>query len=186
MRGESEVAVIASPQIIKGDSGSGGRPLLRGARTAGWSLVCLLILATGALGVYIHTGHGAVTPVLTGSMRPGISPGDAVVTQRVPVSSLRVGDIIVFKPPGATLARVHRIASLGPAKTGIAITTKGDANNAGDPWGRIVLRGTSYRVQFTIPKVGYLVDGGMRWLITGFVLMFGLLIGRMTWKYVRA
>jgi signal peptidase I len=148
-------------------------------------MVCLLILATGALGVFIHTGHGAVTPVLTGSMRPGIQPGDAVVTQRVAVKSLHVGDIIVFTPPGATLARVHRIKSLEIVKAGIAVITKGDANNAVDPWGQIVLKGTSYRVQFTIPKVGYLVNGGLRWLITGLVLMFGAVIGRMTWKYVR-
>jgi hypothetical protein len=83
------------------------------------------------------------------------------------------------------LARVHRIKSLEIVKAGIAVITKGDANNAVDPWGQIVLKGTSYRVQFTIPKVGYLVNGGLRWLITGLVLMFGAVIGRMTWKYVR-
>jgi signal peptidase len=146
----------------------------------------LLILAAAALGVYIHTGHGAVSPVLTGSMRPGIQPGDAVVTRRVAVSSLHVGDIVVFMPPGATLARVHRIHSLEQVKGGIAVITKGDANNATDPWGRILLKGTAYRVQFVIPKMGWLVNGGLRWLITGLVFMFAVIVGRMTWKYVRA
>jgi signal peptidase I len=181
------VAAIALPRRQKPVN---SRSLFHQLRVWGsralWGLVILLIAAAGALGVYVHTGHGAVSPVLSGSMRPGISPGDAVVTTRVSVSSLHKGDIIVFTPPGATLARVHRIASLAPAKGGIAVTTKGDANSDIDPWGRVILKGTAYRVQFTIPDIGWLVDGGLRWVITGLVIMFGLVVGRMTWKYVRA
>ncbi len=166
-----------------------GPPLKRVRHYAnhlGWALLCLLILTVGALGVFIHTGHGAVTPVLTGSMRPGIQPGDAVVTHSVPVTSLHKGDVIVFRPPGEKLARVHRIYSIKPDKGGVAVVTKGDANNITDPWGRILLKGHALKLAFVIPKVGYIVNGGLRWLIAGLVFMFAAVIGRMTWKYVRS
>jgi signal peptidase I len=64
-----------------------------------WVFLALFVLGIGGLAVYTHTGHGAFTPVLSGSMQPGIQAGDVVVTNRVPVTSLHVGDIIVFIPP---------------------------------------------------------------------------------------
>jgi signal peptidase len=180
------MAVVALPRVGRDH----GRPrLTQLRRLAGqlvWVLLSLLILSAAGLGIFIHTGHGAVTPVLTGSMRPGIQPGDAVVTRSVPVSSLHKGDIIVFRPPGQTLARVHRIYSIAPAKGGVDVVTKGDANNAPDPWGRILLKGHTLKLAFVIPKVGYVVNGGLRWLIAGLVFMFGAIIARMTWKYVRS
>lgn len=181
------MAVVALPRLGR-DHG----PRLKRLRHRGgqfiWGLLCLLILSTAALGVFIHTGHGAVTPVLSGSMRPGIQPGDAVVTTSVPVTSLHKGDVIVFKPPGQTLARVHRIYSIAPAKGGgVDVVTKGDANSIPDPWGRILIKGHVLKLAFVIPKVGWLVNGGaLRWLITGLVFMCAVLITRMTWKYVRS
>ena len=151
-----------------------------------WSLLTLLVVATAALGVYTHTGHGHLTPVLTGSMRPGIQPGDVVVTQRVSVASLHVGDIVVFMPPGGKVAKVHRIHTLQQASDGIVMTTKGDANNVTDPWGKVTMKGDAYKVAFVIPKVGWLVNGGVRWLILGFVLVGAALITRWTWQYVRS
>jgi signal peptidase I len=151
-----------------------------------WSLITLLVVATAALGIYTHTGHGHLTPVLTGSMRPGIQPGDVVVTHRVPVTSLHVGDIVVFMPPGANIAKVHRIHTLQKAGNSIVVTNKGDANNATDPWGKIIMKGNAYKVAFTIPKVGWLVNGGLRWIILGFVLVGAAFITRWTWQYVRS
>lgn len=153
----------------------------------GWALLTLLIAAIAALGVYVHTGHGSLTPVLTGSMRPGIEPGDVVVTHKVSVSSLHVGDIVVFMPPGATLARVHRIHSLQKVSGGrIIVTTEGDANNAIDPWNKIYMKGDTYKVAFVIPKAGWLVNGGLRWVILAFIFVGAALITRWTWKYVRS
>lgn len=152
-----------------------------------WAALTLLIAGVGALGIFTHTGHGHLTPVLTGSMRPGIQPGDVVVTKRVPVESLKIGDIVVFVPPGQQLARVHRIQTLDRENSGtIQITTKGDANNAVDPWHKISMRGDAYEVSFVIPKAGWLVSGGLRWLILGFVFVGAGLIARWTWQYVRS
>jgi signal peptidase len=159
----------------------------RAVSNISWVLLTVLITATAALGIYTHTGQGHLTPVLTGSMRPGINPGDVVLTKRVPVTSLHTGDIVVFMPPGQQLARVHRIHSLEKASTGgIVVTTKGDANNVIDPWHEISMRGDAYRVVFVIPKAGWLVSGGLRWLILGFVFVGAALIARWTWQYVRS
>jgi len=152
-----------------------------------WAFLALFVLGIGGLAVYTHTGHGALTPVLSGSMQPGIQAGDVVVTHRVPVASLHVGDIIVFIPPGSTQARVHRIATLEKAPGGIAVTTKGDHNSAADPWGKVIIKGNTYKVAFVVPKIGWLVgNGGLRWLMTGFVFFAAAIVARWTWKYVRS
>lgn len=130
---------------------SRGRTGLRSQLTTG-------LLIAGGLGV-VAAGfafRGAdlhIQTVLSGSMRPTISPGDLAITQGVPVESLRVGDVIVFAPPDGTKPVLHRIAS----REGDALTTKGDANSVADPW-RISLQGpTGYRLLLVVPLVGWLV-----------------------------
>jgi len=67
---------------------------------------------TGIVGV--ASGAWQVRPILSGSMRPGFPVGGVVVTQRVPLDSLHVGDVVVFHiphDPGATYLRPpHRVA----------------------------------------------------------------------------
>jgi signal peptidase len=121
-------------------------------------LVDLLLLAAGvailAGGIAFHIADLHVQTVLTGSMRPTVSPGDLAITQGVPVSSLRAGDVIVFTPPAETQFVLHRIAS----REGDVITTKGDANNVADPW-RVTLQGaTGYRLAFVVPYLGWLTE----------------------------
>jgi signal peptidase I len=118
-------------------------------------LVSLALLVV-AVGVGVRTGNVHLDPVLSGSMRP-IAPGDLAVTRRVPTSSLQVGDVIVFYPPGETATpKMHRIVTLARAGAVTTVTTKGDANNAVDPWGPVTLRDTSaYRLAAVVPKVGW-------------------------------
>lgn len=120
----------------------------------------LLVAALTALaaGIAVFTLHLQLRPVLSGSMRPGYQPGDLAVVRPVDAAELGVGDVIVYHPPGqAEEAVMHRIASLEREAEDIWITTKGDANDAADPWGRARLRGdTAYRVIAVIPKAGYL------------------------------
>jgi signal peptidase len=119
----------------------------------------LLVAALTALaaGVAVFALHLQLRPVLSGSMRPGYQPGDLAVVRPVDAADLEVGDVIVYHPPGeAEEAVMHRIASLERDAEDIWVTTKGDANDAEDPWGRARLRGdTAYRVVAVIPKVGY-------------------------------
>lgn len=119
-----------------------------------WLIVALGLIAVG-VGILVFVANLHFQTVTSGSMRPTISPGDVAVTQAVPVSSLKVGDVIVFYPPGVTAEPVmHRIVSL---ENGL-IKTRGDANNADDPW-QVTLTGTtSYRMVAVVPFIGWLIE----------------------------
>lgn len=117
-----------------------------------------LLLAAGATvlatGIGFRVADLHVQTVLSGSMRPTVSPGDLAITQGVPVDSLRVGDVIAFTPPNESRTVLHRIVTL---QDGV-ITTRGDANNVGDPW-RATLAGTAaYRLAFVVPFLGWLTE----------------------------
>jgi signal peptidase len=136
-------------------------------------LLTVLIVAVGVIGVsvgilvFVNNLH--FQTVTSGSMRPTISPGDVAVTQTVAVSSLKVGDVIVFFPPTSTTEPVmHRIVSL---VNGV-ITTRGDANNVNDPW-QVTLTGTTaYRMVAVVPFIGWLTE-----LQRPALIVAGLLVG---------
>ena len=135
----------------------------------------MVLSAFGALafaGYQVKTGQWHATPVLSGSMRPGVQPGDVVVTQRVPVSDLHVRDVVVFYPPNETRQQtVHRIVKLTVKGGTTSITTWGDANLVADP-GISSLKGTTaYRMVRVVPLAGYpavwLQNGGRGLLAIG-------------------
>lgn len=129
-----------------------GRPSRRSRVVTGLLLVAgVAVLAVG-IGFRLAGFH--IQTVLTGSMRPTISPGDLAITQNVPVSSLSVGNVIVFIPPTQSTPVMHRIASLD----GGVITTKGDANNVTDPWHLTLQGATAYRLVFVVPYLGWLTE----------------------------
>jgi signal peptidase len=133
--------------------------VLRQTRRVGGALGTLLLAVLAAFTIATATGWLAVTPVLSGSMRPGFNPGDAMLTERVAATSLHVGDIVNVKvPPNAGGGqRVHRIVAIRHEGTDIAIQTKGDANTVTDS-GWIVLKGDQYRTLARLPYVGWIVD----------------------------
>jgi signal peptidase len=118
-------------------------------------LVVVVLVAVGAVAA-VATGSYQARPVLTGSMRPGLPVGGVVVTKRVPLSSLKVRDVIVFhRPDIPTDLVVHRIIAMNQVGGSLVIQTQGDNNPIADPW-KVTLRGaTAYRAQFSVPLVGY-------------------------------
>jgi signal peptidase len=136
-------------------------------------IVALGVLAVG-MGILVLVAGLHFQTVTSGSMRPTISPGDLAVTQAVPVSSLKVGDVIVFYPPGGgTEPVLHRIVSL---ENGL-IKTRGDANNVDDPW-QVTLTGTTaYRMVAVVPFVGWLIELQRPALIVaGLLIVLGILL----------
>jgi signal peptidase I len=133
---------------------SWGDLLLRGVRTAALLLVVLAAVASVAA---VLSGRYQARPVLSGSMRPGLPVGGVVVTERVPISSLKVRDVIVFhRPDNPGELVVHRIIALRHHGADTVILTQGDNNQVRDPW-HVTLQGaTAYRAQFSVPWVGYL------------------------------
>jgi signal peptidase I len=132
---------------------------MRLVRRLGGALVTLMLAVLASLTIGTATGWLAVTPVLSGSMRPGYNPGDAMLTERVSPTSLHVGDIVNVKvPPKAGGGqRVHRIVAIRRQGNDVAIQTRGDANNVTDP-GWIVLKGDQYRTVARLPYLGWVVN----------------------------
>ena len=136
-------------------------------------LLTVLIVAVGvigvAVGILVFVANLHFQTVTSGSMRPTISPGDVAVTQAVPANSLKVGDVIVFYPPGVTSEPVmHRIVSMVNGE----VRTRGDANNVDDPW-QVTLSGTTaYRMVAVVPFIGWLTE-----LQRPALIIAGLLVG---------
>ncbi|MGD0881312.1 MAG: signal peptidase I [Acidimicrobiales bacterium] len=122
-------------------------------------LVAVCALA-GLAAVGTISGWWRMDTVLTGSMRPGIQPGDVEILRPEPVSALRVGQIVAFHPPKDTFTVTHRVIAIrrGTGRdAGLWITTKGDANNVKDPWGSVRILGHSvWVVTGAIPSIGFL------------------------------
>lgn len=131
-----------------------GRKLTAAAKVV---LVAALLAVAAIPCVALVRGSWMVTPVLSGSMRPGLAVGGVAISQRVPVSSLAVRDVIVFRSPSDPSQQyVHRIVRLQRTASGAAlINTQGDANTVRDPW-TLTIRGSyAYRVRWSLPLIGY-------------------------------
>lgn len=167
-----------------------GRTVVIGTRSP-WldRLVTVLMVAVALLLVALvfamRVGDLHFMTVLSGSMRPTMSPGDVAVTQPVDVSSLRVGDAIAFYPPGETAPVLHRITSIESSPDGVVITTRGDANPVDDEW-HITLQGvTAYRLVAVIPFIGWLTElRSLAFICAG--LLIGLWVLLELRKEVRA
>jgi signal peptidase I len=120
----------------------------------------LLLAVLGGAGICAFAlvqGTWQVTPVLSGSMRPGFSVGGAVISQRVPVDSLTVREVIVFSDPFKPSEQiVHRIVRITKNSSGqLLFNTQGDANTVRDPWTLTIKGDHIYRVRWTVPLLGY-------------------------------
>jgi signal peptidase len=119
-------------------------------------LLGAFVVVTGVL--YIRLADIHLQPVLSGSMRPTIQPGDLAVTQGTPLTNLASGNVIAFYPPGSTEATLHRVATVSASGGDRVITTKGDANNAADPWTARIVDPTVYRLVAVVPLLGWFTE----------------------------
>jgi signal peptidase I len=128
--------------------------------------LALLVVIPALLGYkrYVVNGH---------SMETAIPYASVTWEKSVPVSDLKVGDVITFKPPAeynVSELVTHRIVSVEKQSNGEpAFRTKGDNNDSPDPWTIVLDASTQPRVQFHIPYVGYLYialsSGWVRFLV---------------------
>lgn len=112
--------------------------------------------------------------MLTGSMAPLINPGDVVVTVPTPITDVKVGDIITYHiPVEDQRVETHRITEISTtADGGVAVQTKGDANNGIDPWIATLQGQTVDKQVTTIPYVGNAIRA-LREPIVMNILMYG-------------
>jgi len=129
-------------------------------RTARRIMAWLLIAGVGSVALAVALpyafGYKSFT-VMSGSMEPAISTGDMVVEETIAPRDARVSDVVTFKDPeheGRLVThRLKRVRFEG----GVArMVTKGDANNTVERW-NVPADGSIGRVEYAVPKVGYIV-----------------------------
>ena len=98
--------------------------------------------------------HLGVRAVLTGSMRPDYGPGAVLLTERIPVSTVKPGMVVLFIPPGEHNEFAHRVTTVTGPKTDPVITTKGDANKVPDPWHARIDAPYVSQVIGSVPDIG--------------------------------
>ena len=132
-------------------------PRSRGSRiltVVVFSLIALVATAT----VTSAIGLWRAEVVLSGSMRPQIPPGSIELFLPEPTKDLRIGQVVAFHPPKASFVVTHRVIGIDKSH-GVWITTKGDANNTANPWGKVhVEGGTVWVVHGVIPDLGYVTS----------------------------
>lgn len=153
-----------------------GRPRRVRRLLSNAALVVVLVL-TGLGAAAVFSGQYQVRPILSGSMRPGLALGGVVVTERVPISALKVRDVVVFHRPDRPEELVaHRIVLLTPGASGLLVKTQGDANAVADPW-TVTFRGdTAYRAVFSVPLAGYVGVWAHSAGVSRALVVFGLLL----------
>ena len=115
------------------------------------SLLAFLLIALGP-----HLFGYRTQTMLTGSMAPGINPGDVVVSWPKPATDLKVGDVISYHIPVEDhRVETHRVVKIMHGKDGsISIRTQGDANDGADPWKATLVEDQVWVTRFVIPEVG--------------------------------
>ncbi len=136
------------------------RPVL--ASAARWATRALLLTAVLAITVLAIgprvLGYQTLT-MLTGSMSPGIDPGDIVITTPLDVTDVTEGMVITYHIPIDDHRLVtHRVIAVDTAPDGtVTVTTQGDANTAPDPWQAVLEGDTAHQVRAVIPEAGHLL-----------------------------
>ena len=127
---------------------------------AGWAVIVACAGLLALIGIGPHIAHYRTLSVLSGSMEPGIPVGAIVIVTEESPRDLRVGQIITYKVPvGDRPVISHRVVEVveGEGTDQPVFRTKGDANEAADPWLAKVDGPTVWQVRHTVPGVGRLV-----------------------------
>lgn len=118
--------------------------------------------------------------VQTGSMRPSVPPGSLVLMHRVPISSLKTGDVITYANPRNPHTTItHRIIKTYKIDNKIpAFVTKGDANSSADM--PVVGGQILGKAVWHVPHLGHWLDWSKTWVglailvyLPAFLIMFG-------------
>lgn len=141
--------------------------LVRGL--VGTAVVALLGLAVGP-----HVFGYRTMTMLTGSMAPEIDPGDITVVTPLAVEDVAAGMVIAYHIPIDDRRVVtHRVVSVERGEDGsVTVQTKGDANEAADPWKATLQGETAWQVQAVVPEVGHLIQA-LRTPVLSQVLLYG-------------
>ena len=148
------------------------------ARALPWvvrGIVVVAVVAFAGLAVGPHVlGYRTMT-MLTGSMDPAIEPGDVTVVTPVAVEDVTEGMVITYHQPiGDRSLITHRVVEVEKSTDGrVSVRTKGDANEAVDPWTATLEGDTAYQVRAVVPELGHVIQALRAPVITQ-ALLYGV------------
>ncbi|MGY1845479.1 signal peptidase I [Modestobacter sp. SYSU DS0875] len=155
-------------------SGAGKRALARASRWTVRLLVALAVLLFAVLAIGPHAFGYRTMTMLTGSMSPVIDPGDVTIVTPLPVDEVEPGMIIAYHIPIDDHRLVtHRVLSVEHGENGaVTVETKGDANDAVDPWQATLQGDTAWQVQAVVPELGHVIEA-LRAPVVSQALVYG-------------
>ena len=99
-------------------------------------LLCMYVVIQVLSNGYANVGGFMMFRVVTGSMEPTIPTGALMVTREVPITSIRLNDIVCFRTQEAAIwgkIVTHRVVEiLRSADGAVLLRTQGDANLVAD------------------------------------------------------
>lgn len=178
VRRPGAAAQLPPAEDTRSDAGRwAGRAAQIMGRTAPWlvrGVMGLAVLAFLVLAVGPHVlGYRTMT-MLTASMSPEIEPGDVTIVTPIAVSEVAEGLVITYHKPVDDRSLVtHRVVSVETGSDGsVLVQTKGDANDAIDPWTASLQGDTGYEVRAVIPELGHVIQA-LRTPVVAQVLLYG-------------
>lgn len=146
----------------------------RVGRLLGHLLLALVVVGCGAYLLPSLMGYDRYV-ITGGSMSGSIEKGSVIFTESRPVAQLELGDVITYLPPadsGVGTLVTHRITEIDRDEAGqLVMRTKGDANDAVDPWTFSLLAADQPVVAGSVPALGYpliaLADRTTRMMVIG-------------------
>jgi signal peptidase len=168
-------------------------PWRRIANVVGLLLIIAIVIPFVVFSVPQVVGADHSYVVLSGSMEPTMSPGDAVIVNSVGASTIEKGDVITYGEGGEGDLTTHRVIEVVEQDGNTAFRTKGDANE--DPDRSLVtpdeIQGKVMSVGgylFVIPYIGYVLNFANTSL--GMILIFAvpltLLVFNEVWNLIVA
>jgi signal peptidase len=132
------------------------RSARRVTRTAATILAVLVVAVFVVQAVPSVIGADASYVVLSGSMEPEISAGDAVIVKSVDPADISSGAVITFVRSEESTPVTHRVVEVVDSGDSRAFRTKGDANDNPDPT-LVPAANVTGEVWFVLPYVGHVV-----------------------------
>jgi len=127
-------------------------------RAGVWAFLVTAIAALVALGAGPLAGWYRTLTVLSGSMKPGIPVGSVVVDTPEAPSAIAVGQVITYQIPVLDHRVVsHRVVAVLSGGDQPVFQTKGDANDAPDPWTAQSDGSALWRVWLVVPRAGWAI-----------------------------
>ena len=145
--------------VAVGTASRCGRITRRSVHALGTLVLICAVLVLAAMTIGPRVLHYRTATMLTGSMSPGIVPGDVIVDTPEQPADISVGQIITYQiPVDDHRVESHRVVWVHHNKDGSTLfRTKGDANNGADPWTAKAQGTTVWRVRGVVPAAGAVI-----------------------------